>query len=260
MYAGRVALLLWRLRRLARNQSALADHIERGVDLSAPKSPHWKQRIAADPNFPTNLESGRKRLNLIRRDLSTLQKFIATPDDQRQTSNIEPDTAVSLITHAAQQNCCYNRITEMLMAGSYPGLGPMSPERAQLPTIYRWTAAMLADAFAMIASWSQRQPQDLIARLEYGIREAQRNYHSAQIRAGQELARQRQVGPLRRLKPLTSAQRYESAIERSLLRTLNQLLLIQATRPPLPADSSTTPPQPPLNTHPTPPPDLTQTP
>jgi hypothetical protein len=239
MYAGRIALLLWRLQRVARHQSALADHLQRGVNHSAPKSPHWKQRIADDPTFPTDLQSGRKRLAQIRRDLAALQKFIATPDDQRQSSPIDADIAVSLITLAAQQHRIHQRISEMLMAGSYPGLGQMSPDRAQLPTLYRWNAAMLAAAFGTLASWTPYKPHHFIAGLESGLR---------------------QVGPLRRLKPLASAQRYEAGIERSLTLTLHQLMLLQAARPDLPADPHASPPDPQLNTTPTPTPDPTQTP
>src|SRR5438309_1862859 len=43
-WAGRIALILWRLRRSTRHENALAAARLRDAELAAPESPRWKHR------------------------------------------------------------------------------------------------------------------------------------------------------------------------------------------------------------------------
>jgi hypothetical protein len=230
MWAGRAALLMWRLQRAAAARAACAARVRREAEMRAPASPWWIYRAKTDPRFPDSLHAPRKSHRDAARELKLLRKLLALPRQPTPESNRDVNTAdaLGIIECAVKHAHADDAYLEFLKTNRFPGLGDLAnlPE----PQHCRWTFEVLRDALADVAALKNETFDQLIATfapaMEQTVRELRARLRRAQ-REAQRYSQSLATAP-ESLDPAARFDRYETTLHNGVAHALSQLRLLQS--------------------------------
>lgn len=211
--AERIALLLWRLGRVARfEQEAIATGLEDAEGA-------WNRSYARDHSHLTKLA---EKIAEARLRLDLLRQLSKAPDDQ----HLDPYLVTAVIDAAAEA-----ADVQIYEDGEEkPDVAlPDIPDGAGLDEV-DWTAGHARAAMEAIAQGAEWSLPDLLNSLTADAQsdlDEKKNQHKAQEA---ELDRFRRRMLLADEPTMERVQRYETTLERAMLRCLHELQRLQASR------------------------------
>jgi hypothetical protein len=248
MWAGRAALLMWRLQRSADARKTLTDQQWREAQVLAPESAWWQHRRNRDKAFPSSLEGIRQAMAKSTREQALLKRVAALPAALSAASAPEaqrpadPVTAADLIEWAAEHLGADAELETMHQNNNFPGIGPLladpDPER------YEWSLGIVREALTEVAGWNHETFHGLLATLIPAMKQAHRAMRAGLRRAEREMRRFRLCSAARSPETFKNFDRYEAMLERTVARALSQLKVLQSQRS---GESSPSREQPPQN-------------
>ena len=170
LWAGRIALLLWRLQRSMHARKTLADQLWREAVASVHATPWWQHRRLQNNRLPTSIDAARADLKSLTAQCSLLHKLLAsTPDADTDINSV---TAVGLIDYAAAHLHLDYELGEMLHHESYPGIGDLNDDLK--PVDYIWKLFHIREALTQLAQLKTETFDQLIATLAPALTDARR--------------------------------------------------------------------------------------
>jgi hypothetical protein len=213
--AERVALMLWRLQRVARYERECIVLAQERVedDLAASRMSRATTMTSADRVHP---EEVRMELEWARDRVQILEHLHELPDDKP----ISGEDAADLAEHVAETGRVSFDDVDV------PGL----PEDLLPDRFAGWTARLLREAVNAIAAHARRKPEDLlraaVVRARVKINGARREAE----RVAADLDRMRRERLLPDDDTLNKVVRYEAHLNRQLYQALHELEALQARR------------------------------
>ena len=252
-WAGRAALLMWRLRRAGEARKILADQQWREAEALAPQSAWWKHRNEKDKSFPSSIEGTRKLLAQSRRERKLLGRVAALPNSPAFTpvlpaapeatgvkvetgvnaglsdQPVDSITAADLISWASRHLGIEDQLTAAWNANNtYPGIGPLTAESD--PEIHEWTLGMVRAGLAEVAAWEKLTLEELLESLVPAMKKAYNQTRAGERRAQREMRQFRLCSAARSAETSRKIDRYERGLEGSLALALSQLRVFQSQR------------------------------
>jgi hypothetical protein len=231
MWAGRAALLMWRLRSAVDARKVLLDQQWREAEVLAPKSAWWEHLNERNQSLPSSLESIREKLAKSKRQQSLLARAAALPDgaSPEEASFADSVTAPDLIEWAAEHLDVADRLCKEMQKERHPGIGPLaaSPD----PDRYHWTLGMVREGLTEVAAWKKETYRGLLATLIPAMRQAHRSMQAARRRGEREMRRFRLCSAARAPESFEKFDRYEAMLQRGLAQALSQLRSLQSQTP-----------------------------
>jgi hypothetical protein len=230
MWAGRIALLLWRLRRAAEARNTLADQQWREAEASATQTNWWHHRRQYDPAFPSNAASARRSINKMRQEKKLLDRVTSTPlESDAAASLVDSGIAVRLIEWAVDHLSIRPKWEKAFaMKNKFPSIGRLT--RQPDPELYTWSIAQVRQALTEVAALVDITLDGLIVTLIPALTAAYNQTRSGYRRAQREIRHYRLNSAAKSIAADQTLDRYEAELERSLTRSLAQLRLLQAKR------------------------------
>ncbi len=216
--AERVALLLWRLGRVARYETETITLAQEDVDRTI--AHNWKYSSEPDETteYGLSLAQVRETIEDAAQDMKRVRRFEQLTDDRVVAKADALDLIGAVSTEAD--------IDEDEFDYPVPGL----PADASLEDVKRWTAGMVRACLQAVAVASERTMDDLLGayrrRREYTL------YRASFVAARWE----RQASRLRRERTLPNpldldkVMRYETHLHRQMTQTLHELEAMQERR------------------------------
>jgi hypothetical protein len=227
LWAGRIALLQWRLLRCTEQRQTLATQRWREAVITAPQTAWWQFRREKQQALPASIHDLRKNLRLqtmLARLISHNQQPAA---DNLQPAKLDPDTAVELIEWTADHLNIEDRLTDEWKNGHYPSIRRMSDPN---PDRYSWTLPDLHSAFTELGTWADTTLDDLLMTLMPALKAAFNQMRRARDRADREVRRFRRITDARATHESRNIDRYEADLERRLQLAMNELRILQQQR------------------------------
>jgi hypothetical protein len=211
--AERIAVLLWRLRRVVRfetesialGQELVEEDLDRDYRLRA---------VFSGGGVPP--EEARRRLATKRADLRLLKQFDALPAEQRLSGS----EAASIIWSVA----------DAAGLGEYGLELPGIPEDADLEDIRNWTAGRLRECINALAEQADVEPTELMTSAIQAAHDKLTNAKRDVEQADEALRRMRRERIIPADVPLNKVLRYEAHLSRQLYAALHELEAMQARR------------------------------
>jgi len=206
--AERVALLLWRLGRVARYERTITATALENSENDMGREGY--QKVGPLPEAEQEAQEAREWLDVIE-----------CLDDLPEARPLDPDIVVKLLertAHAAQVDLYAGKLS---FHGYPDGAAPEDVD---------WTAGLLRNCLSGIAEAGDMRPQELRDALLLGQRQMveTKTAEVAALRARLEQYRQHLILP--QGPDLEKVSRYETSIERSLYKALHELQRLQAAR------------------------------
>lgn len=223
--AERVALLLWRLGRVARFEAAVATAAQEDSEDDYVRREEEKGRYTGswDSHSPKDLRDELRhhpaRARLLRR--------LGAMDDERKVAGGDASDILQQCGRAAASDDEAFDLEEV----SFPGIGAET-EWEQFPDI---TVATLRACIAAIADASRTASADLIAGAVYHYECEERGARYRLEQAERTIGRWREARAVLEGAELEKVMRYEGHLHRQLLQTLHELEAMQARRAGRPA-------------------------
>jgi hypothetical protein len=246
-WAGRIALIIWRLQRSALGRKTLADQQWREAQVQAPQSAWWTHRHEFDKSLPGTLEGLRKEMSSSRRQRALLDRVIAadvkpettaiarrSPEgpekrDKPPRDLVDSKTAVELIEWAAGHIGYGNELSDDIARKKvYPGIGSLAKEPDM--ELYYWTVGMVREGLTEVAGWQDLSFADLMASLAPAMKQAYNQMRATERRADREMRSFRQCSAAKSPETFQKFDQYEAALERSLALAQSQLRMLQSAR------------------------------
>jgi len=203
--AERIALLLWRLQRVARYESD-------AIALS-------QERVQEDlmrSNEPPSVEEARRKQELLHHRLELLGRLLGLPDDAALSSR---DATTMLMAAAEVAKVEVKNVP-------LPGV----PEGVDLEEFSGWTVGLARQAIGAIAAAAKTEPTSLldwlICSALYEVGELGRAIRKETV----DLDHMRRERLLPNEDTLNKVIRYEAHLHRQLLQTMHELEALQARR------------------------------
>lgn len=219
--AERVALLLWRMRRVARYEANVAgaaqedaesDYVERQEE----KHRHSHTYISYAP------DELRKDLRMYPARARFLRRLATLDADKRVAGEDASD-----ILQECERNAVFHDDEFDADAVDYPGLPEAGFDWDEFPDI---TVSVLRDCIAAIAAVAKTDPEALTAGTAYHYECETRGAKMRLAEAEQTISRWRERRALLPVEHLDKVMRYETHLHRQLVQTLRELEAIQARR------------------------------
>lgn len=216
--AERIALLLWRLGRVARYEME-AVHISQ-EEIDAAVASRW--RYSSDEHETTDygktLDAVREHVDEAAKDLKLIERIKRIPDDRA----VPKDAALTIIYMASSEA----EIDEEEFEYPVPGF----PADAPIEDVKRWTAGMVRGCLDALAKHCERTVDDLLASCVYG---RTRTMIRASVTAKlweRQTDRYRRERILLEGPDLDRVMRYEAHLHRQMVQTLHELEAMQERR------------------------------
>ncbi len=218
--AERVALLLWRLGRVARFETAVAAAAQQDAAEDYARREEEKGQYTGSwaSHSPDELRAELRRYAALLR----LLRRLAAMDDERKVAGGDASDILQQCGRAAESDDEAFDLEEV----SFPGIGAET-EWEQFPDI---TAAGLRACIAAIADASKTAVADLIAGAVYHYECEERGARYRLEQAEKAIGRWREARALLEGPELEKVMRYEGHLHRQLLQTLHELEAMQARR------------------------------
>jgi len=214
--AERVALVLWRLRRVARYERELIVLAQERVEDDLADRRRMSRAMTMTLADRVHPEEVRMELEWVRERVRILEHVLELPDDRP----ISGEVATDVVEHVAET------AGVSLDDVDIPGL----PEDVVLDTFAGWTARLLREAVKGIAAHAGRESGDLltaaIGRAQIQMEAARREAD----RVAADLAGMRRERLLPDGDTLNKVVRYEAHLNRQLYQALHELEALQARR------------------------------
>lgn len=213
--AERIALLIWRLARVARSEAELVSLQQEKVEGDyASRRKHDPHRPATSPCHPEDirgeLDDHEKRLHLLKR--------FPKLEDQAPLSGLDASTILWTLAATADVD---------LEDHSLPGI----PDDAVLEEVPGWTAGKVRACVEAIAAVNPDDPAEL---LQISLESEERQLRLARYeveRMQRDLARTRRERLLPDVTTLEKHSRYEAHLSRELTNALRELQTLQERGP-----------------------------
>jgi hypothetical protein len=243
--AGRVALCLWRLDRVARYETKVttvrlaeaSEEIRSAESLPNPFDREPKKAAVQLKNTLDTLEKTRQFVNLWEGGARLLEQLLRTPDEAKISADDVDCAFHDLWTEAEKRGHCPDPSD-----GGF--LAIVGVPHDEIDTAFAWegwTAGMVKKGLARLASAAKLPPEKLLARAVKARQDIQESNKAAvgtlerkvmdlrrHVRIQEERAQQRLL--LLDEKTLGTVSRYEAHLSRQMLQALHTLERLQAAR------------------------------